>query len=189
MVHRSAFCRLLIALWLAMSFAALAAPARADLIPPPPTYVWFYLENQTGAAPRLQGAQLIGCKDAACTQAVVLCGGAAFFIMLGLLFLLIPRWLDPSAGFWLEKTPPPLLDRASQLRVDMELGVRTIVPPPFKHSCFSQNAEICAYADAYSELYPSVYSDWEIYFVLIGWCCLASPSAAGLAWLYTRRKK
>ncbi len=58
----------------ALAFALLASfavPARANSAPPPPA-IWFYLDDQTGASPGLQGAQLLGCEDSACAQPMLL---------------------------------------------------------------------------------------------------------------------
>jgi hypothetical protein len=73
--------RLVAALLAAMLLMLFAAPALANAGPPPPA-VWFYLDDPSGAAPRLQGAQLLGCYDAACTHPALLqqfgvCQGAA----------------------------------------------------------------------------------------------------------------
>lgn len=61
----------LIFILLGLLFLAPTRVAQANMAPPP-SVVWFILEYENGTTPRLQGIQLVGCGDEACTQRVLL---------------------------------------------------------------------------------------------------------------------
>jgi len=68
-----------------------------------------------------------------------------------------------------------------------ELWVRSMMPPPLRRFCYSEEAIVCQRADWYA---PDVASgDWGLYLQGIGMCLIASLVSSLLVWLFTRQQQ
>lgn len=75
-----------------------------------------------------------------------------------------------------------------KVKVVQELWVRSIVPPPMQSSCYTNQVEVCEFADRIAGPKHG-HRDWSDYLISVGWCLIQAFVSGVSTWFFTRKPR